>query len=114
MKYSEWVHIVTRKHLSEAADDYADAAKELSAWQTIVENARWRTIIEVRQTFGDVDAVDGYVVFNIRGNRYRLITVIHYAKDRPRKTEGHVYIRSFLTHADYGYGGKWDPYADND
>jgi hypothetical protein len=50
-----------------------------------------------------------YVVFNIRRNRFRLITVIHYAKTIDEKrTEGHVYIRSFLTHKEYNDRRKWD------
>jgi mRNA interferase HigB len=55
--------------------------------------------------------VDGYVIFNIRGNRYRLITVIHYVKTiEGRLTKGFVYIRSFLTHKEYNDTNKWDPY----
>jgi hypothetical protein len=42
------------------------------------------------------------VIFDIRHNKYRLITVIHYAKSSNHlETEGHVYIRSFLTHKEY-------------
>jgi len=42
---------------------------------------------------------DGYAIFNIRQNRYRLVTIIHYAREKDdRITEGHIYIRSFLTH----------------
>jgi mRNA interferase HigB len=59
--------------------------------------------------FKDADPVDGYVIFNIRQNRYRLITVVHYAKTTDkRRTEGHVYIRSFLTHKEYDHRGNWD------
>lgn len=64
---------------------------------------------EVRGTFKDADNVRGYVTFNIRQNRYRLITVIHYAKTTAQKrTQGHVYIRSFLTHKDYDNPASWD------
>jgi lipid-binding SYLF domain-containing protein len=59
--------------------------------------------------FRDADYVRGYVVFNIRRNRYRLITEIHYAKTTDEKrTLGHVYIRSFLTHKEYNDPRKWD------
>ena len=78
---------------------HPDAANELEAWIGIVEASRWHNFNEVRQIFKDADFVDGYVVFDLRRNRYRLITVIHYAKTtEERKTEGHVYVRSFLTH----------------
>ncbi|MGA3213767.1 MAG: type II toxin-antitoxin system HigB family toxin, partial [Terriglobales bacterium] len=93
MKYAGTVHIVTRRHLSEAARDYPDAANEIEAWVSIVEAVRWHSFAELRSMFKDADTVDGYVVFNIRRNRYRLITAVHYAKTRDGKpTEGHVYI----------------------
>jgi mRNA interferase HigB len=103
------VHIVTRRHLSEAIHRFPDAAKEIEAWASVVEAVRWRNFAEVRGWFKDADLVDGYVIFNIRRNRYRLITVIHYAKAiGERQTEGHVYVRSFLTHKEYENRNQWD------
>ena len=100
---------MTRRHLSEAMERYPDAANEIKAWVGIVEAVRWRNFTEVRGTFKDADFVDGYVIFNIRQNRYRLITVVHYAKTTDkRRTEGHVYIRSFLTHKEYDNRNHWD------
>jgi mRNA interferase HigB len=101
--------IVTTKHLGDAAILYPDAAKELGVWEAIVSAVRWRNFSEVRATFPDADAIDGYVVFNIRHNRYRLITVLHYAKNLPRRhTQGHCYVRSFLTHRQYDNPANWD------
>ena len=109
VKYYERVHIVTRRHLSEAMKRYPDAGSEVKAWVRIVEAVRWRNFPEVRRMFKDADYVDGYTVFNIRQNRYRLITVIHYAKTTDEvQTAGHVYIRSFLTHKEYDNRGNWD------
>jgi mRNA interferase HigB len=103
------MHIVTRKHLFEAGKRYPDAAAELQAWHKIANNSQWRSFAEVRQTFTDADRVDGYVIFNIRRNRYRLITIIHYSRERlGRRTEGHIYIRSFLTHKQYDDPNNWD------
>jgi mRNA interferase HigB len=83
-------------------EQFPDAANEIEAWVGIVEAVRWHNFPEVGGMFKDADYVDGYVVFNIRRNRYRLITVIHYAKaTSEQQTEGHVYIRSFLTHKQY-------------
>lgn len=88
---------------------YPDAANEIKAWIAVVEAVRWHNIDEVRSIFKDADPVAGYVVFNIRHNRYRLITVIHYAKTaKERQTQGHVYIRSFLTHKEYDNRSNWD------
>lgn len=109
MKYPRQVIVVTRKHLSEAIKCYPDAANEIKAWMGIVEVVRWHNFAEVRSMFKDADAVDDYVVFDIRHNRYRLITVIHYAKTtREMQTKGHVYIRSFLTHKEYATRSNWD------
>jgi mRNA interferase HigB len=109
VKYPKQVHVVTRKHLSEAVKSYPDATNEIKAWLGIVEAVRWHNFEEVRGIFKTTDFVDGCVVFNIRHNKYRLITVIHYAKTTSeRQTEGHVYIRSFLTHKQYGNRTNWD------
>ncbi len=103
------VYIVTRKHLNDAIQRYPDAANEIKAWTAVVVVSRWRSFLEVRSMFTDADFVDGYVVFNFRRNRYRLITVVHYAKRIEKKeTGGHVYIRSFLTHKEYNDSRNWD------
>jgi mRNA interferase HigB len=102
------VHIVTRKHLKEAMETYPDAANEITAWATVVETVRWHNFDEVRRTFKDADS-EGYVIFNVRHNRYRLVTVIHYAKTtKQRQTQGHVNVRSFLTHKEYDSRSNWD------
>lgn len=96
------MHIVTVKRLQQASQKYREAAKELGAWIRIVKAARWRNFEELRDSFPDADNVDGFVVFNIRRNRYRLIVAVHYAKAiDERLTLGHVYIGSFMTHKEY-------------
>jgi mRNA interferase HigB len=102
------VYIVTVRHLEEAMANYKDAVGEIEDWQTTVNAARWRNFEEVRRVYKDADNVDGYVIFDFRRNRYRLVTVIHYAKTTKKKTQGHVYIRSFLTHKEYDNPKNWD------
>jgi mRNA interferase HigB len=103
------MHVVTKGHLNRAMEQYPDAAKEIAAWHKIVKAARWRNFVEVRQVFADADNVRGYVIFNIRENRYRLVTIIHYSRLKyERLTEGHVYIRSFPTHKQYDNPANWD------
>jgi mRNA interferase HigB len=110
VKYSFVMFIVTRRHLLEAMERYPDAAKEIAAWMAITAAARWKTFVEVRATFKDADTADGYVIFNIRHNMYRLITVLHYSKvlEDGSETGGHAYIRSFLTHKEYDNPANWD------
>ena len=103
------MHIVTEKHLNRAIEQYPDAARQIMAWHKIARSARWRNFLEVRQVFKDADDVKGYVVLNIRQNRYRLVTIIHYSREKDgRTTEGHIYIRSFLTHKQYDSRANWN------
>jgi mRNA interferase HigB len=78
---------------------YPDAAGSLSAWQKNASQAVWQNLTEVRQVYPHAEAVEvgsgrTVVVFNIRGNRYRLITAIHYNRQI-------IYTLLFLTHAEY-------------
>jgi mRNA interferase HigB len=101
-KYSGDVHIITVKRLQQAAEDHPEASAEIASWIKIVKAARWKNFVELRGTFPDADDVDGFVVFNIRRNRYRLVAAVHYAKwIESRLTLGHVYIGAFLTHKEY-------------
>jgi mRNA interferase HigB len=101
--------VVTRQHVERAMARYPDAATELRAWMTIALAVRWKSMVDVVHTFKDADEVDGYTIFNIRRNRYRLVTVIHYSKIRSGKeTRGHIYIRSVLTHKEYDNRKNWD------
>jgi mRNA interferase HigB len=103
------MQIVTRKHLAEAAKQYPDAAREIWGWHRIANDVRWRNFVEVREVIEDADDVDGYVIFNIRRNRYRLVTIIHYAREKEgRVTMGRIYIRAFLTHRQYDNRANWD------
>jgi mRNA interferase HigB len=96
------VHIVTIKRLQQASENYREAAQEIGAWVRIVKAARWRNFQELRASFPDADDVDGFVVFNIRHNRYGLIVAVHYVKVIDgRLTLGHVFIGSFMAHKEY-------------
>jgi mRNA interferase HigB len=96
------VHIVTVKRLQQACKDHREAAQEIGSWIRIVKEARWRNFQELRGSFPDADDVDGFAVFNIRHNHYRLIAAVHYAKVIDgRLTLGHVYIGRFMTHKEY-------------
>jgi mRNA interferase HigB len=105
------MNVVTRRHLTEARGKYQDAAKEIEAWYKVANTARWHNFAEVKQAFADASVVDDYVIFNIRGNKYRLVTAIHYEREKEgerRGKQGHIYIRSFLTHKEYDTPSNWD------
>jgi len=83
--------------LLEAAQTHGDGLDvALDVWYRIACKASWKSLAEVRQVFPHADSVGKYTVFNVKGNNYRLITVIVYPKT--------LFIRNVLTHAEYEKG----------
>ena len=85
---------IALKTLREFWEEYPDAEEPLRAWYRITEKAAWGNITETRLDFPHADAVGICTVFNIGGNKYRLITGVRYQKQR-------VYILHILTHSEY-------------
>ena len=69
--------IISKSTLNKFGNDYTDSKEALLNWYQITKNADWSNYHELKTTFNSIDAVanDRYV-FNIKGNRYRLITLI--------------------------------------
>jgi len=93
------MHIITRKRLNEFAEKHPDAKSSLQHWYRLAKKNEFESFAELRKTFGSVDQVGNLTVFNIGGNKVRLIAAIHYNR-RP------IYIRAVLTHREYDEG-KW-------
>jgi mRNA interferase HigB len=91
------MHIISRKALRLFWEQHPDSKMPLARWYKIVHHTRFQNFGELKATFPAVDKVGDWIVFNIAGNKYRLITVIHF--DR-----GKVYIRQVLTHQEYDKG----------
>jgi mRNA interferase HigB len=92
------MHIISRKKLKEASARHPDLGDPLDAWFRIAKKASWEKLEDVRRTFSTADAVGKWTIFNIKGNRYRLIAEINFTFQR-------IYIRHVLTHAAYNRGG---------
>ncbi len=63
-------------------------------WFRTMKKENFQDFVHLKQIFSDADYVGGLTVFDIGGNKYRLIASIHY-------NVGQVYIRNVLTHAEY-------------
>ncbi len=74
------MRIVGRERLTEAERDYPGSGlgKALEAWVRVVEASKWRHFMEVKSTWSGVDNVPPHVVFDLKGNRFRLTSIIHY------------------------------------
>lgn len=90
------MRVLSRSTLVAFWKRHPDAEQPLRAWFQEVELASWRGPAEVRARYGSADFVAGNrIVFNIRGNNYRIVVAVKYA---PLFL---VYIRFVGTHVDY-------------
>ena len=93
------MRIISDSRLRTASAKYPNSQPSIKAWIKITKLANWHSLDDTRQTFLSTDLVGKLTVFNIAGNNYRLITLIDYRQSK-------VFIRDFLTHAEYDKG-KW-------
>jgi mRNA interferase HigB len=98
------MHLISIRKLRNDAAMYPDITQALEAWYTVVKKADWTNLEDVRKIYRDAEAVGNFTVFNIKGNKYRLIVGIDYVSRT-------VYYKYLLTHADYDKD-RWknDPY----
>lgn len=97
------MHIITRKALIRFWEKHPDSQTALQRWFKIVHKTDFQNFAQLRAAFPSADKVDRWIVFNIGGNKYRLITSIHFNRNK-------VYIRRVLTHIEYDRGDwKNDP-----
>ncbi len=98
------MRIAARDRLFRASRRHADAARPLLAWARVTEASDWNNLVDVHQVFPLADAVkvdsgNTVTIFNIGGNKYRLLTAISY----PIRA---VHVLAILTHAEYDKD-KW-------
>jgi mRNA interferase HigB len=74
--------------------EYPDSETALIRWLKIIESVSFQSFEELRSVFPNADLVTNLIVFNIGGNKYRLIASIHFNLQK-------VYIRYILTHSEY-------------
>src|SRR5262249_52289525 len=93
------MRIITRKRLREFARRHPDSVEPLEKWHRHLRLAKWENLQDVRRVYPHADAVtvasgNTVTVFNICGNKYRLIAAIHYNRRR-------VYVLRLLRHAEF-------------
>ncbi len=98
------MHLIAITNLRKEAGAYSDVKKQIESWYAVVKKANWQNLEQVKQTYKDTEAVGNFTVFNLKGNKYRLIVGMDYQNQI-------VYYKYLLTHAEYNKN-KWknDPY----
>jgi mRNA interferase HigB len=99
MLYDRIVHVISRRAIEAFWTEHPAAQAPLEAWFRIVRKLSPATFSEVKRTFNSVDYVAPYTVFDVGGNNFRVIAVIHYNRKK-------LYVREVLTHAEYDRWSK--------
>ncbi len=93
------MNVISYKRIRQFSSIHRDAEVSLRAWFTTARKANWQNLAEVRRVYPSADLVGRYTVFNIKGNKYRLIARILYRSQT-------VFIVGVMTHEEYDLG-KW-------
>lgn len=88
------MHVISRRRLNEFADKHPEAKSALAYWYGLMRRSHFLTFVQLREVFPAADQVGKLTVFNIGGNKVRLIAAIHYNRQK-------IYVRSILTHNEY-------------
>lgn len=93
------MHIITKKRIMEAKKKYLNCADALDGWFKIIEKNNFFNFADLKKTFNSVDKLGKVFVFDMSGNKLRLIASIHFNRQK-------LYIRNILAHKEYDEG-KW-------
>ena len=91
------MRIVSHRRLVEfySSEGHGDSQAALERWYNMAEAAEWKNLSDIKVDFPSTDYVGNqHYVFNIRGNKYRLVVVVKF-------TIGHIFIRFVGTHSEY-------------
>ena len=93
------MHVVSHKAIRIFCNTHPDSCRPLDYWYRIAKRAPWTNYQELKQSFNSADFVAPFVVFDVGGNKYRLIAEINFS----RKV---LFIRRIMTHNEY-VKGTW-------
>ena len=89
------MHVISIKKLRLFWETHPDAEQALRAWYTVAKHARWRTPADIKTDYRSASFIgNSRVIFNIKGNVYRLIVIVEYQHDV-------VFVRFVGTHQEY-------------
>lgn len=92
------MHVISKKVLRQFWEKYPDGQIPLMRWFKIMSTQSFSNFASLRSVFPSADQVGDLTIFNIGGNKYRLIASVHFNRDK-------IYVRHVLTHLEYDKGG---------
>lgn len=93
------MHIITQKRVWEAKIKYPQSAQALDGWYRIMKRNNFMSFSDMKKSFNSVDKVGHFYVFDIGGNKLRLLANIYFCRAK-------VYVRFVLNHKEYSKG-RW-------
>jgi mRNA interferase HigB len=93
------MHVVSHKAIRIFCEEHPHARTSMDRWYRVAKRAIWSSFADVKQSFNTADSVAPCVVFDIGGNKYRLIAEMNFARRV-------VFIRFIMTHKEY-MKGAW-------
>jgi mRNA interferase HigB len=91
------MHIISHKAIPQFCETHRQADGPLNLWYKVARRAMWNSFIDLKRTFNTADWVAPYIVFDIGGNKFRLIAEINFRRQV-------LFIRRILTHKEYEKG----------
>ena len=91
------MRLISNKALREFAALHAEAAQPLQDFRRKIEKGSYGNFAQLRATFPAIDKVGDRFVFNIGGNKFRLVASIDFARRM-------VWVKAVLTHSEYDKG----------
>jgi mRNA interferase HigB len=88
------MHIITQKRIWDAKKKYPESASALDGWYRVIKKNQFNSFSQLKKSFNSVDKVKDFHVFDLGGNKLRLIANIHFQRQK-------IYIRHILTHKEY-------------
>jgi mRNA interferase HigB len=93
------VNVISFRRIHEFSRLHRDAESALIAWYRTAKRANWQNLAELKRVYPSADLVGRYIIFNIGGNKYRLVARMVYRSQT-------VFVVAVMTHTEYNLG-KW-------
>jgi mRNA interferase HigB len=93
------MRVISNKALVDFAAKHTDAGLSLQSWRKVVESRGFQNFAEIKATLGATDKVGDFFVFNIGGDKFRIIASVSFSHQK-------LYVRHVFTHKEYD---KWKP-----
>jgi len=88
------MHIISLKRLRDFWREHPEAEQPLRNWHTVAEHSRFTDLVDLKRSFGTADYVPPYTVFDVAGNKFRVVVLVRYR-------DGKMFVRWVMTHREY-------------